>query len=265
MPLPRLHLFELEDLSWFPRTIRDLATDYLHFMATVFRLHKPVLPLLRRVLEGSRQTRVVDLCSGGGGPVLALYEGLAADGLRVPMTMTDKFPHLAAFARIAALHPGEIGYVATPVDASDVPPELTGVRTMFNAFHHFDPVAARAVLACAVRAGQPVCICEVPERSIGSLLLFSFTPLFVFAATPFMRPFRWDRLLWTYVVPLVTLTCWWDGLVSMFRAYTVDELKGLTAGLEGYDWTVSRLSIRGGAGHLTHVLGVPHAAQSAAQ
>ena len=29
MALPRLHLFELEDLEWFPHTIRNLALDYL--------------------------------------------------------------------------------------------------------------------------------------------------------------------------------------------------------------------------------------------
>jgi hypothetical protein len=38
---------ELEDLAWFPHTILDLATDYLHFMETRFALHKPVVPLLR--------------------------------------------------------------------------------------------------------------------------------------------------------------------------------------------------------------------------
>jgi hypothetical protein len=34
--LPRLQLFELEDLAWFPRTIRNLATDYLQFMQERF-------------------------------------------------------------------------------------------------------------------------------------------------------------------------------------------------------------------------------------
>ena len=37
MPLPRLQLFELEDLEWFPHTIRDLALDYLGFMGSTFR------------------------------------------------------------------------------------------------------------------------------------------------------------------------------------------------------------------------------------
>ena len=41
--LPRLQLFELEDFPWFPRAIRDLATDYLHFMETRFNLHQPVV------------------------------------------------------------------------------------------------------------------------------------------------------------------------------------------------------------------------------
>ena len=83
MPLPRLQLVELEDLTWFPHTIRDLATDYLQFMETRFALHKPVVPLLRMMLENSKTSCVVDLCSGGGGPVLAIYEALAADEIHL--------------------------------------------------------------------------------------------------------------------------------------------------------------------------------------
>ena len=64
MPLPRLHLFELEDQPWFPHTIRDFATDYLRFVEAKFALHKPVVPLVRDVLERSGAVQVVDLCSG---------------------------------------------------------------------------------------------------------------------------------------------------------------------------------------------------------
>ena len=49
MALPRLHLFELEDLEWFPHTIRNLALDYLGFVEVRFALHKPAMPLLRRM------------------------------------------------------------------------------------------------------------------------------------------------------------------------------------------------------------------------
>ena len=190
MPLPRFQLFELEDLPWFPSAIRDLATDYLHFIERRFALHKPVVTLLRRALEQSTLAEVVDLCSGGGGPVLALYEDLLAEGVAVQFTLTDKYPNLTAFRRLAELHPSGIAYVADSVDAAKVPRELMGLRTMFNSFHHFGPAAGRDVLKCAVEAQQPIGIFEMPERSLATMIPLLFTPLFVAVATPFIRPFQ---------------------------------------------------------------------------
>ena len=69
MRIPRLHLIELEDQPWFPATIRDLATDYLHFIETRFALHQPAVVLVVEVLQRSDSTHMVDLCSGGGGPI----------------------------------------------------------------------------------------------------------------------------------------------------------------------------------------------------
>jgi hypothetical protein len=257
VPLPRFQLFELEDLPWFPPAIRDLATDYLHFIEKRFHLHKPALPLLRRGLQKSNLTSVVDLCSGGGGPVLALYEDLLAQGVAVQFTLTDKYPNLGAFRRLAHLHPSGIAYVVDSVDASKVPPEWTGFRTMFNSFHHFDARAGHAVLQCAVKAGQPIGIFEIPERSVSTIIPLLFTPLFVAIATPFIRPFQWRRLLWTYVLPLVPITCWWDGLVSQLRAYTVSELNGLARELGDYDWEADRIPIGATPGHLTYLVGIP--------
>jgi hypothetical protein len=94
MALPRLHLFELEDLEWFPHTIRNLALDYLGFMEVRFALHKPVMPLLRRMFAQTGTLNVVDLCSGRGELVLSLYEVLTSEGIDVEFTLTDKFPNL---------------------------------------------------------------------------------------------------------------------------------------------------------------------------
>lgn len=105
MPLPRLHLFEWEDLQWFPHAIRDLALDYLGFLEIRFALYKPVLPLLRKMFEQTGQFRIVDLCAGRGELVLALYETFASEGINVAFTLTDKFPHLGAFRNISSQHP----------------------------------------------------------------------------------------------------------------------------------------------------------------
>ena len=89
MRIPRLHLFELADQSWFPAIIRDLVTDYLHFIETRFALHQPAASLVGEALQRSDCTRIVDLCSGGGGSMPSLLHALAAQGVRPQVTLTD--------------------------------------------------------------------------------------------------------------------------------------------------------------------------------
>lgn len=259
MTIPRFHLVELEDLAWFPRVIRDLATDYLQFMETRLALHQPVVPLLAEALRRTASTTVVDLCAGGGGPVVALRKELADAGVNARFILTDKFPNLPAFEQLSTDDPGIEGY-STPVDATDVPRSLTGFRTVFNAFHHFKPSDARAVLQSAVTAGQPIGVFEIPERTIFIVVAtMFFTPILVLLATPFITPFRWERLLFTYLIPLVPLTCFWDGFVSQLRAYTPRELADLASSLGdvGYRWDAGKVTLRGSPAHLTYLIGVP--------
>jgi hypothetical protein len=254
--LQRVHLFELEDQSWFPSTIRDLATDYLHFMETAMKLDRVLLPLVERALRESGATRIVDLCSGGSGPVPGLVAALNAKGLAVTATLTDLYPNVAAFEQIAASSGARVAFSTEPVDARAVPASLTGLRTMFNGFHHLVPGDARAVLHAAAAARQPIGVFELSERSARSIPVI-LVPLIVWLSTPFMKPFLWRRLVWTYLVPLVPLTCLWDGIVSQLRAYTVDELRQLASGSAPMRWDIGQVPIVGGRGRLTYLIGVP--------
>ena len=259
MTIPRVHLFELEDQPWFPSIIRDLATDYLQFVESKATLHRPVVPLLADALRSSGAMRVIDLCAGGGGPVIALRQDLARAGVDVPFVLTDKYPNLPAFSALAREYPGISGH-PSPVDATNVPLELTGFRTMFNAFHHFRPSDAKAVLRSAVDARQPIGVFEIPERTIGMILItVIMAPLMVLLTAPLIRPFRWSRLLFTYLLPLVPLTCLWDGFVSMLRAYTPEELEDLAAshGDVSYAWTAGKVKVDRSTAHLTWLIGLP--------
>ena len=256
--MPRVHLVELEDLPWWPAIVRDLATDYLYFIESHFGLHRPAVPLLDQALRVTGLRQLVDLCSGGGGPVPRLVADLRTRGLEISAVLTDRFPNPRAFEQAAARSAGSITYERAPVDARAVPRRLQGFRTMFNAFHHFDPAAAVAVLCDAREAGQPIGVFEIPQRSFLLSIPLLFTPVFVFLATPFIRPFRWQRLLWTYLLPLVPLTCWWDGLVSQLRAYEPSELEALAAGVRpGYRWRTGRVPIGHTPGDLTYLIGSP--------
>ena len=250
----RLHLMELEDQPWFPRTIRDLATDYLQYIQERFRIDRAMTPLIRRALDEGHAAGIVDLCSGGSGPLLGVVTDLAAEGRDVQATLTDLYPNLPAFEKIAAASGGLIAYERQPIDARSVPSRLAGLRTMFNAFHHLRPADARAVLHAAAAAGQPIAVLEISERSLRTIPVL-LSPLFVWLATPFMRPFTWPRFLFTYVIPLVPFTVLWDGVVSQLRAYTVDELRALTEGSAPMRWEAGQVPIARGNARLTYLIG----------
>lgn len=257
--MPRIHIFELEDQPWLPRTLRDLATDYLAFLLSWLEPYRQIVPFLSQALITTGRQRLIDLCSGGAGPVLDLQRALAREGLDVTVTLTDKYPNLPAFAR---LRRGDdaVDFWPAPVDATAVPAELAGFRTIFTAFHHFRPEEAKKILADAVRARSPIGVFDVAERS-PRMLLFALlcVPLLVFALTPFIRPVRWQRLLWTYVLPLVPLICWWDGVVSQLRAYRPDELEAMVDELpsNGFHWRIGATRSAFYRGCVTFLIGYP--------
>ncbi len=255
-----MHLFEFEDLAWFPRVVRDCATDYLQFVEHALRLHRPTIPLLGDLLSHTDSKRLVDLCSGGSGPLLAVVKELREAGVEVEVLLTDKYPNLKAFEWAHCLSNGSIGFLTDSVDARDVPPHLLGIRTLFNSFHHFAPDDARAVIRSAVLAQQPIAVFEIPERKLSVILPTMLAPLMVLVATPFIRPFRWARVVYTYLLPLIPLTCLWDGLVSQLRAYTPDELDRLATDVStDYRWTSGKVAVAGVPVRVTYLIGHPRA------
>jgi hypothetical protein len=253
----RRHLIELEDQPWFPATIRDLATDYLQFAQTASGLDRAMTPLIREALAATGSTHIVDLCSGGSGPLTAVIEGLRHEGIPATATLTDLYPNLDAFERAAARSNGAIDYMRTPVDATNVPRDLAGLRTVFNGFHHFRPLDATAILGDAANAQQPIAIFEASRRSLKTLIPVLFMPLFVWLGTPFMKPVTWRRLAFTYLIPLVPLTCLWDGVVSQLRAYTIDELRELSGAAGSMEWRAGAVPFTHGPGQLTYLIGWP--------
>ena len=73
-----LHLFELEDQRWLPAVVRDAGTAYLEAAARLAGHAKVIAPILAEVLRRNGETRIVDLCSGGAGPIPTVIAELAA-------------------------------------------------------------------------------------------------------------------------------------------------------------------------------------------
>ena len=257
--MPRLPVPELEDYPWWPAPLRDAMTGFLRSASETLRISAVAAPLLDDVLRASGQRRIIDLCSGGGGPAVSAVKRLRARfGRDVALVLTDKFPNATAFAQAERELPGHVVGVREPIDATAVPADLDGVRTIFNALHHLPPAVARAVLADAAEKGQPIISFEFVERGVQGLALISFLPLAVFALTPFSKP-TVTTLALTYLVPIVPLATWWDGFASCFRAYTVAELEAMVAPLSNaqYQFRVARRRVPFSPLFLTTVTGLP--------
>ena len=255
--MKRIHFIEIGDEPWCPLAIRRGVTDYCRFVTEVTGAFNAVAPLLAGALKKTGARSILDMGSGAGGPWLRLQPLLRQLGVDVPVCLSDHDPNIEALERARRLSGGAITYHAEPVDATQVPAELTGFRTIFSAFHHLRPDQARAALADAAAKGQGIAVFDWTRPSILLFPLLLGTPLRVMIATPFIRPFRWSRLFWTYLVPALPLVLLFDMVVSLLRVYSQQELRDLTAGLDHYHWEVGAVRGKWMPIPVTYLIGTP--------
>lgn len=244
----RRNLLEIHEQPWCPQAVRNGATDCLQLIAIIGRQFEGALPPLRRALSMSGARRIIDLGSGGGGPWLALCSRLQfGDSTLVPITLTDLFPNRQALRAAQAKAPEQIDFVESPVDATAVPETLQGLRTLFTTFHHFEPSTAQAILQGAVSAGQGIAIFEQTRRTPAALLFMAVLVPIALLGVPLIRPFRWSRLFWAYILPAIPAVLLFDGVVSCWRTYTEPELQAMIGRLAfddvnapGYVWELGR-------------------------
>ncbi len=261
--MKRIHFFEFTDLPWYPQVFRRIQTDYLQFVATLGSAHKNLIPLFIKAMQHAGTTEFVDLCSGGTGPWLRLQEQFKQAGLSVSIKLTDKYPHPEAIQKWAEASRQGIEYLNEPVDAMEVPSHLHGMRTLFEGFHHFKPNQAQLILQDAAEKRVPIGIFEASLMPPLGILFLLFSPLMTLVSylliTPFITPRTISRFFWTYLVPLVPLATCWDGVISLLRVYSHQELKELTDPLQFNDYTLETGEVSIGAPGLsfTYLIGFP--------
>jgi hypothetical protein len=263
--MKRIHLFEFEDLPWFPALIRQWMTLYLAAFHRALGTAKMVAPLLARVLRTAGSTDLVDLCSGAGGPLLDAHAQLEQlVGAPVSIRFTDLYPNKMAAAGVAARRNRGLYYHPEPVDASDVPKEWTGVRCMICAFHHMPPAVARRIITDACEKRRPIVIFEISDNAPPNWLLLLTMPLSMivpFLVMPLVRPLTALQLFFTYVIPILPLFVAWDGTISNVRTYTQADLRELLAGLNtpGYHWEMGYLTKPWYPSRMPYLIGTPTA------
>lgn len=259
--MQRINLFEFEDLSWFPSLFRKFQTDLLESQLSFFDIYTPIIPKIQEIIQKTHSTQVVDLCSGSAGPLLQIYDRLSdLEKSSISIILTDKYPNTEAFERIKQISNRKIDFIAESVDATSVSPQIRGFRTLFTSFHHFQPDTAKKIIQDAVKQNTPIGIFEFTERTfVNSLKVILFGVLLVFINTPFLRPFKWSRIFWTYIIPIVPLVYCWDSLVSHLRTYSIQELAGLIEDIDPkkYTWEIDKIKSGKSGFNITYLIGYP--------
>ena len=75
--------------------------------------------------------------------------------------------------------------------------------------------------------------------------------------TPRIRPLTALQVVFTYLIPILPLMIFWDGLVSQFRTYTLGELKAMAESLKSpdYAWDCGTMQVPGTPLHVPYLIG----------
>lgn len=216
--------------------------DFLSFFLKAGRLYAPVMPLLLQKLRENKPKEILDLASGGAGPLQSLLPQLIEAAPEVHISLSDLFPNPASWQLLEAEFPRNVGGISKPIDALQLPPDNGALLTMFSALHHFSSPVLRELLRHVAQRGQPALFCDgggVKGILIGGVAVM---PLLFWAVTPWLRPFSVQRLLLTYLLPVIPFCTVWDGAVSVLRLYSLRELKQFAAecSTDTYRWQAGR-------------------------
>jgi len=241
----RWQVFEIEDFAWYPQILREGQTDFLRFLMEAFQVFKAVSPLFAKILQETKQNHLQDFCSGAGGAVPLMQKYLKKEGVEITATLSDLYPNTEAYQYLKEKSKGSINFLAKPLDARNIPENTQGFWTIFNGFHHFSPEDAQGILENAIKQEKAIAIFEPLDKSIWQIFINTIAlTLVLFLVMPFLKPFRWSRIIFTYLIPIIPLVTLWDGWMSVIRLYTPKDLQEMIQQLpeNNYHWEVGKAS-----------------------
>jgi hypothetical protein len=232
-------------------------TECLSTVFVITGIYDCAYEMLRNVTTKTRENNILDLCSGAGGPWPRLISLFSKDDVEISVTLSDKFPTTKNNTKNSST---KITVSSIPIDALEIPLDSPKVITMFTGLHHFSPAEVKRIFKSVEEQKKGFCAFEVTELSFTCILAIFLMPLFLFVATPFIKPFSFKRLFFTYILPIIPFAVWYDGIISSFNSYKLCDLKKLvlTNSNASYNWEVGRKRSKWSLLYVTYIIGMPN-------
>jgi hypothetical protein len=225
----RLHLFEFGDQPWLKGWFRE---TYLECLNLNFRMgghyKKMDLPFLSWLNLG-RGNEVHDFASGGALPIETILTSLKERGEKVPrVTLSDLFPDIEKYKKLKdQLGSDVVNFLEEPVSLMEMEKYPSQFKSICSALHHFSKEDARKIINGALNSGRGLFIMEPFQRSMGHLLMVAVFGLIPAMLSPFLGTFSFKKLFFCTILPVIPLMLYVDGIVSVLRTYSFEELQSL--------------------------------------
>jgi len=225
--MKRKQVPQISNTSWFPKFLTRCIHEFMTWFVGKVHAAKPFIPILYEGLQYANNIIVIDGKSGAGFETL---EGLI-----------------------------DVNISRSNVDIHHFTAAQAGLYVCVNSFHQLRPREARILLYKVARKNRPLVILEGNNDSLWQVFgMTIIVPITVLLTAPFVTPFRMERLLFTYLIPILPLVTLIDGFLALFKLYAPKDLDELTAsvGQKNYKWRSGKLN-NGRGGKIIFLLGWP--------
>ena len=228
--LRRRQGFEFGDQAWVRGWLREAYLEGLNLATRLGGQYRRAPAVFRAWARAAGAAEVLDLGSGGGGPVAQLLAAAERDAQPLPrVVLSDVHPQVALFRRWQArFGAARLGFRPEPVPADAVPADAPGARCLIAVFHHFAPDLARRVVADALRRGGSLFILEPFQRDARHFLFALLAGPWAYLPAPFAGGrIAWRAVPFMLLLPLAPLMLWWDACASVLRTYRPEEIAAM--------------------------------------
>lgn len=243
--MKRTEIPQLTAQSVTPRLFMRLVDEFLDFIVGSVCANRPFLPLIDELTTKHPEASLVAYDALGGGGLAHIASELHQKSPSLKIFMRDQSVEIE---RSQFLDQVAQGVLQWQVPGSKVPAKSIAIS--INAFHRLKSGDDLEFLKNLAANHDGILIGEGNNKSMRQVIgMTIIVPLFVLLTTPFIKPFRLSRLFWTYLIPVMPLMIVWDGIATLFRLHTPEELMSLAERTDrgDFEWRSGKLpNNRGG-------------------
>lgn len=217
---------QISRAKWTPVFLQNLIPEFLDYIVSLVEANKPFLAIVKSH-HNEKSDFYLHAPEAGGSSILLIPD------------LIREFPHseIAVLCDNLTTHrqnhftkimPPLVKQI-TNINLSDVAKSTNSCEKIvisINNAHLLSDAELVEQIKKMTEVFDQIIIGEGNNKSvrqvIGMLLL---SPLVALFCGPFVKPLKWSRLFFTYIIPLVPIMIAWDGIVALFKIRSPEKIK----------------------------------------